>query len=100
MLPEYSHAAPIILDLQQPVSLRLAKDIACHINLSGYPLILISGPGWPFQLHGLFGPVQLHIEAGSILFSGVALKCATPDSGGDGLVINRKITICKTAPVR
>ncbi len=30
---------PIILNFQQPVSLWLAKDIACHIILSGYPLI-------------------------------------------------------------
>ncbi len=28
-----------------------------------------------------YNPIQLCIEAGSIRFSGVALKCATPDSG-------------------
>ena len=43
----YLYTPPIILDFQQPVSLRLARDISGHI----------------------------------IRFSGVSLKCATPDSG-------------------
>ena len=80
---------PVILDFQQPVSLRLARDIVCHIIPSGLAYFLLSRPGWSFsnQKSGYFGPSSIvyFFALSSFVFklglSGVALKSATPDSG-------------------
>ena len=68
-------APPIILDFQLPVSIRLARDIGCHIIPSGLALF--------------------RIEAGStcIRFSGVASKCATPDSGYPTFLVVAKMDL-------
>ncbi len=95
----YQSTPPIILDFQQPVSLRLARDIACHIILSGLALFLI----WHRSSHVQFGigagPIQFCIEAGPIRHTGVALKCATPDSGYPTFLVVRVIKLLSRSSI-
>ncbi len=78
-----------IFYFQQPVSLQLARDIACHIIPSGFALFSYRGPIglFPIRNWDVSQYFQLSIEAGSIRFSGVALigpmkgVFPTPDTG-------------------